>query len=293
MNQKLSNYFNMGLSLYLLLDLILITFTLVFKIENNLYYIIIAIDTILCVILIYEFYNRFKTAENKIHFSIRNSTEILAGIPIDLIFLPFAPNLTVFLTIFNLLKFLKIIGLFLEFFETIDVFLKKTHLDEILGLAILVILVSTLGIYLFDPSINSIFDSLWFVLSTITTVGYGDVLPNSYIGKVIGILILIFGVLIFSAITGAMTSYFARKVFATKDFNITENDDNIRLLKEDLSFNKKNLNNANEKIDKINNDVEKLKRELNEMKEELRESRQLNKELKEEIVILNENLKNK
>ena len=75
---------------------------------------------------------------------------------------------------------------------------------------------------------NNLFDSLWFVVSTITTVGYGDVLPSSDIGRIIGLIILTFGVFIFSAVTGAMASYFTKKVFTKDEFNITENDENIK-----------------------------------------------------------------
>ncbi len=158
-------------------------------------------------------------------------------------------------------------------------------MDEVFGITLLVVLASTLGLYLFDPSINSLFDSLWFVLSTITTVGYGDILPQSGPGKIIGLIILIIGVLIFSTITGAIASYFARTILMNEDFNITENDDNIELLKEDLSFNKKNLSEVHSKVFKIDNDVESLKKEVNELKE-------INKDLTEEIKNLNEKLNN-
>ena len=70
-----------------------------------------------------------------------------------------------------------------------------------------------------------------------------------------------------------------------EDFNITENDDNIELLKETLSSNKKNLNEVHSKVYKIDNDLESLKKEIIELKG-------INKELKEEIETLNESLKN-
>ena len=276
--------FNIGLSVLIIIDLILITFTLISNVPTEIYYGIIVFDTILCIVLLIEFFKRFFKAENKRQFFLRNWLELIAAIPFDLIMLPFALNYARFLRLLRVLKFIKVIALFSQFLETIDVFLKKTHLDEVFGITLLVVLASTLGLYLFDPSINSLFDSLWFVLSTITTVGYGDILPSSGVGKIIGLIILIIGVLLFSAITGAMATYFARKFFANEDFNITENDDNIELLKEDLSFNKQNLNTVHSKVDKLDNDVESLKKELEEMKE-------LNRELKEEIKSLNENLK--
>ena len=279
-----NNKFNFFLSIMIVIDLILITLTLISDVGENLYYSIIVFDTILCIILFIDFFTRLSDSDDKKHFLLKNWTELIAAIPFDLIMLPFVLNKSL-LRVFMVLKFIKVIALFSQFFEAIDVFLKKTHLDEIFGITLLVVLGSTLGLYLFDPSINSLFDSLWFVLSTITTVGYGDILPQSGAGKIIGLITLIVGVLIFSTVTGAMASYFARRVLMNEDFNITENDTNIELLKDDLSFNKKNLNEVHTKVDRIDRDVESLKNELNELKE-------INKELKEEIKNLNENLKN-
>ena len=279
-----NNKFNFFLSIMIVIDLILITLTLISDVGENLYYSIIVFDTILCIILFIDFFTRLSDSDDKKHFLLKNWTELIAAIPFDLIMLPFVLNKSL-LRVFMVLKFIKVIALFSQFFEAIDVFLKKTHLDEIFGITLLVVLGSTLGLYLFDPSINSLFDSLWFVLSTITTVGYGDILPQSGAGKIIGLITLIVGVLIFSTVTGAMASYFARRVLMNEDFNITENDTNIELLKDDLSFNKKNLNEVHNKVDRIDRDVESLKNELNELKE-------INNELKEEIKNLNENLKN-
>ena len=283
--------YNFFLSALILIDLVLITLTLISNVPENLYYGIVVFDTALCIILIIEFFTRFLDSDNKKRFILKNWTELIAAIPLDLIMMPFVLSDAGLLRLFKVLKFIKVIALFSQFFETIDIFLKKTHLDEIFGVTLLVVLASTLGLYLFDPSITNLFDSLWFVLSTMTTVGYGDIMPQSGIGRIIGLIILIVGVLIFSTVTGAMASYFARRVLMNEDFNITENDDNIELLKDDLSFNKKNLNEVHSKVDRIDSDVESLKKELVEIKEELKESKELNQALKEAINNLNENLK--
>lgn len=298
MNKIEKNKFNLSLSILILIDLILIIYSLIYNVPTKIYNNIIIFDTIVCILLIFEFSLRLSKSENKRQFFINNWTEIIAGIPFDLVMFPLVLNYENFLISFIILKFIKVIALFIQFLETIDVFLKKTHLDEILGVTLLVILISTLAVYLFDPSINSLFDSLWFVLSTITTVGYGDILPNSDIGRILGLIIITFGVFIFSAVTGAMASYFTKKAFSMDKFNITENDENIKILKEDLSFNKNNLNKANAKLDETSADIEYIKKELNEtkqelidIKEELNKSNQLNKELEEEITNLNEILK--
>lgn len=46
--------------------------------------------------------------------------------------------------------------------------------------------------------ITNIPEAIWWAIITITTVGYGDYVPKSGLGKFIGSLSLIFGVLLLS-----------------------------------------------------------------------------------------------
>ena len=57
-----------------------------------------------------------------------------------------------------------------------------------------------------DSGINNFFDAFWYTLVTITTVEYGDIAPSSLIGRLAGIVLLIFGVIAFAALSGKVTS---------------------------------------------------------------------------------------
>jgi hypothetical protein len=48
---------------------------------------------------------------------------------------------------------------------------------------------------LVETPFRSIFDSCWFVMTTITTVGYGDLSPTSGIGKAIAMVCMVLGIL--------------------------------------------------------------------------------------------------
>ena len=133
----------------------------------------------------------------------------------------------------------------MQLFEVINVFLKDTYLDEILSISALIIIGFTLSLYLFDPSINSLFDSLWFVVSSLTTVGYGDVMPNSTIGRIISLVLLIVGVLIFSAITAALASYFNKKL-------LNEGSEELKSIQEKLDNNETELKELKEEIAELN-----------------------------------------
>ena len=244
MNEKLSKIFDIGLSIWILLDLIFLICSLVFILSMQLYHNLIFFDTALCAVLLTEFFYRFFRAENRKDFLIKNWTELIAGIPFDLIMFPFIANDTMAILL-KVFKFFRILILCIQLFEVIKIFLKDTYLDEILGILALTIITFTLSLYLFDPSMNSLFDSLWFVVSSLTTVGYGDVLPDSMIGKVISLILLIVGVLIFSAITAALASYFNKKL-------LNEGTEELKTIKDKLDSNEKELKELKEEIALLN-----------------------------------------
>jgi len=68
-------------------------------------------------------------------------------------------------------------------------------------------------------NITSASDSLWYVIVTISTVGYGDRYPVTTAGRVLGAVIIVVGVGIFGAFTGYLANFFlspARKELATE-----------------------------------------------------------------------------
>ena len=55
-------------------------------------------------------------------------------------------------------------------------------------------------------------DSLWWSLVTFTTIGYGDKVPNSGIGKIIGSIFSVLGISLFALPAGILGTGFALKV---------------------------------------------------------------------------------
>jgi voltage-gated potassium channel len=53
---------------------------------------------------------------------------------------------------------------------------------------------------------DSFGDALWWALQTVTTVGYGDVVPSSGTGRVIGAFVMISGIAFLTVITAAVTA---------------------------------------------------------------------------------------
>ena len=64
-------------------------------------------------------------------------------------------------------------------------------------------------------------DALWFAIVTISTVGYGDLFPVTVAGRLIGAMMIVVGVGIFSVLTGYIsTQFLARR----KHSNMTQVD---------------------------------------------------------------------
>lgn len=51
-------------------------------------------------------------------------------------------------------------------------------------------------------------DALWWSAATVTTIGYGDVVPTTTGGRVVGVFVMMFGVAAVSVITALVTAVF-------------------------------------------------------------------------------------
>ena len=90
----------------------------------------------------------------------------------------------------------------------IDRAVENGKIIPFLALATLAIaLIAGIGANFLSPAgFDSLGDALWWSVQTVTTVGYGDVVPESNGGRLIGIFVMIFGEASVSLITALVTS---------------------------------------------------------------------------------------
>jgi voltage-gated potassium channel len=76
---------------------------------------------------------------------------------------------------------------------------------------IAVMLLSATGLYIAENGVNeaieSPLDALWWGLTTMTTVGYGDVFPTTGEGRIAAAVLMVLGIGLYSAITATLTSF--------------------------------------------------------------------------------------
>ncbi len=61
-----------------------------------------------------------------------------------------------------------------------------------------------------QANIKTGIDALWWNIVTLSTVGYGDKYPVTTAGRVIGVIVIVVGVGLFSALTSFLAQWFLR-----------------------------------------------------------------------------------
>jgi len=79
-----------------------------------------------------------------------------------------------------------------------------------------VIFLSSVGVHYFeqqaaDSNIHSVWDGIWWAVVTVATVGYGDRFPISVGGRIVGFVLMFFGVGMMSLLTATIASIFVEK----------------------------------------------------------------------------------
>ena len=59
-----------------------------------------------------------------------------------------------------------------------------------------------------NPEFATFGDSLWWGIVTLTTVGYGDVVPKTTVGRLAGVMIMISGISVVGILAGSLASFF-------------------------------------------------------------------------------------
>ncbi len=170
-------------------------------------------DLSIAFIFLSEFSIRFYRAPHKILFLRKHWWELLASIP-------FTSETTQVLRAFNLLRLFRLIRLlrlirfavrFKILLDNSARFAHQTHLLTICTAAGLVIISGALGFHYLEsevnPNVHGLWDSFWWTIVTITTVGYGDITPVTTGGRILAIFLMLGGIATIGAATAAITAY--------------------------------------------------------------------------------------
>ena len=105
------------------------------------------------------------------------------------------------------LRVLLLFGILFEMSSTTRAMLRRNHLGLTLFVAAIVVLMAGTLMAGIDPAIETPFDGIWWAWVTVTTVGYGDIVPESPQGKIFGALLMVLGLGLFSLLTASFSAF--------------------------------------------------------------------------------------
>jgi voltage-gated potassium channel len=108
-------------------------------------------------------------------------------------------------------------------------------ITKLLIVSVMVVLLGTFLMYGVESNqphseIKTLQDALWWCVSTVTTVGYGDIVPVTKVGRYVAIVYMDFGISMITILLSTITNNFYKKRFESTERKKDREDNNSTLL---------------------------------------------------------------
>lgn len=90
--------------------------------------------------------------------------------------------------------------------------LKRTGAVKLLSGYLVMLAVISVAIVIVEPDINTFQDGLWYCFAVLTTIGFGDFVAVTTLGRILSIVLSIYSILIIAVIPGIVTSFYLESV---------------------------------------------------------------------------------
>lgn len=223
-DNKRSRYFSFFIQALILLSVITFSIDTIPDLKPQTRNILASIELISVIIFTSEYLLRIYVADSKpkFIFSFFGIIDLLAILPFYLSFGIDLRSLRAlrFLRLFRILKLVRYNKAIKHFTKAISI--AKEEILLFLFITLMLIYFSAVGIYYFENEaqpehFSSIFDSLWWAIITLTTVGYGDVYPITLGGRIFTFFMLLIGLGIVAIPTGIISSALTKSIEKKKE----------------------------------------------------------------------------
>jgi voltage-gated potassium channel len=218
-NNKLSRFFGFFIQVLIVLSIVTFSIETIPNLKPQTREILQSIELVSVLVFTLEYVLRIYVADKKLKFIFS-----FFGIIDMLAILPFYLSFGIDLRSLRALRFVRLFRLFklVRYNKALKHFAKAVKIakEEILlflFITSILIYLSAVGIYYFEhdaqpEQFSSIFDSLWWAIIRLTTVGYGDIYPITIGGRIFTFFILMIGLGIVAIPTGILSSALTRAV---------------------------------------------------------------------------------
>lgn len=195
-----------GLALF---SAILLIIELTIELAGSQLQIIIALDIFIAALFLFDFLYEYSNAHNRKEYMRKNWFYLLAAIPVA--GGPFQAMRTI-----QLLRIVRIVRLYMRIkalSERTEAISKHSSRYIFIALfSVVIIFTSSTLFYQYEQvansGVNRYFDAVWWSVVTATSVGYGDIYPVTVQGRVIAMVLMVFGLALLGTIVGLVSNYF-------------------------------------------------------------------------------------
>ena len=155
-------------------------------------------------IFVVDYFSRLLISKNKFLFIRNNIIDLIAILPFNILFQGLRAA-----RILRLIYMLRAFAYLNRAYNELCTVLKTNHFNHVLWFTFCTIFVGAISIsYVDDISIG---DAFWWSFVTTTTVGYGDIAPQSFGGRIIAVFLMLIGIGFLSTLTGTISTFFIQK----------------------------------------------------------------------------------
>jgi voltage-gated potassium channel len=218
-----SGYIDFLVALFALLSIAILAMESIFETSPEKQAALHAADLAIAIFFLVEWSIRFILAERKGRFVRRYWWELLASIP-------FTTDVTQVLRGLRLVRAARVVKLLRVvkvgvrmhiLLRLVRQFAANSYAVGLTTTIVLVVMSGSIGFHYFEadvnPNVNSLWDSVWWAFITLTTVGYGDIVPYTTAGRIIAVMLLVSGLGLLGAFTAVIAGGVVKRAAVPQD----------------------------------------------------------------------------
>lgn len=210
---KNKTLYELFIGLLALMGAIMIILDLMYRLPIMVVESFYSINLIITIIFLLDYVIRFIISKKKVRFIISNFIDFISIFPIILIGKLISNlNLGRFVDVNIGLKIIKLVVLFvliIKFKNKIREAVKINKFNYLLIITTIIIVLGAVIIALLEKM--SFGDAIWWSFVTFTTVGYGDILLTTRLGRIVAIILMVFGIGFIGVTTSTIAAYTINK----------------------------------------------------------------------------------
>lgn len=133
-----------------------------------------------------------------------NLVIVIAGMPLLWQAFPHAGGL-------RALRLLAMFTMLMNMSGSFQKIMGRNHLGPTLMVSFIIIIMAGTLMAVIDPNVQTPMDGIWWAWVTVTTVGYGDIVPGSTAGRLFGSVLILMGIGLFSMMTASFSAFFMQQ----------------------------------------------------------------------------------